>query len=86
MTNVAVQRELRHHEDRSADIGERALHPAGLLEDPQSGDLRGEALAILGTIVQSDTQEDDDTGFDLGDTFLTDVDAGRANPLHDRAR
>ena len=86
MTCVPVQRELRHHQRHPADVGEGALHPSGLLEDAQSGDLRGKPLAILGTIVQADSEEHGDTEFDLGDTLLTDVDGGRANTLNDRAR
>jgi hypothetical protein len=62
------------------------LHLAVLLEDAESHDLRGEPLPVLGTIVRADPQQDDDTGFDLGDAVVTDVDGRRANALYDRAR
>jgi hypothetical protein len=77
---------LRDREDRAADVGQRALHLAVLLEDAESDDLRGEPLAVLGTIVRANSQQDDDTGFDLGDALVTDVDGRRANALYDRAR
>jgi hypothetical protein len=62
------------------------LHPASLLEDAETGDLRGEAFAVLGTVVCADSEEDHDTGFDVGHAFVTDVDAGGSNALNDRAR
>src|SRR5712692_4943549 len=63
MTSVAVQRELRDGEHRAADVRERALHLAGLFENAKAGDLRGEAFAVLRTVVRADAEEDDDTGF-----------------------
>jgi len=86
MARIAVQGELRHRERGAADVRERPLHPASLLEDAKTGDLRGEAFAILGSVVRADPEEDDDTGFDLGHALIPDVDGGRANALNDRAR
>jgi hypothetical protein len=77
---------LRHGEHHAADVRERALHPPTLFEDPKTGDLRSEALAVLGTIVRADAKQHDDTGFDLGHALVTDIDGGRANALNDRAR
>jgi hypothetical protein len=77
---------LRDREDHSAYVGERPLHLASLLEDAETGDLRGEAFAILRTVVRADSDEDYDTGFDFGNALVTDVDRGRANALNDRAR
>jgi hypothetical protein len=86
VAGVAVERELRDGEHHPADVGERPLHLAALLEDAETGDLRGEALAVLRSVVRADAQEDNDTGFDLGHALITDVDGGRANALNDRAR
>jgi hypothetical protein len=77
---------LRDREDHSAHVGERPLHLAALLEDAETGDLRGETFAVLRTVVRADPDEDDDTGFDLGNALVTDVDRGRANALNDCAR
>jgi hypothetical protein len=68
------------------NVGERPLHPAVLLEDTESGDLRGEALAVFGTVVRADPDEGDHSRADLGHALVTDVDGGRTNALHDRAR
>jgi hypothetical protein len=86
VARVAIERELRHGEDCAADIRKRALHPARLFEDAETGDLRGEPFAVLGTVIRPDPDERDDTGFDLGHALVTDVDGGRANALNDRAR
>jgi hypothetical protein len=77
---------LRHREDHSAHVGERSLHLSRLLEDAEGRDLRGEPFPILRAVVRADSQEHDDTGFDLGDALVADLDRGRANPLNDRAR
>jgi len=86
MARVAVERELRDGEHGPAYVGERPLHLAALLEDAEAGDLRGEAFAVLRTVVRADPNEDNDTGFDFGNALVTDVDRGRANALNDRAR
>jgi hypothetical protein len=86
MARVAVQRELGNRDDHSAHVGQRPLHFSALLEDAQAGDFRGEAFSVLRMVVRADPDEDDDTGFDLGNALVTDVDGGRANALNDRAR
>jgi hypothetical protein len=77
---------LRHRERHTADVRERPLHLPRLLEDAETGDLGGKAFAVLRTVVGADSEEHDDTGFDLGYALVADVDGGRANPLNDRAR
>lgn len=86
MPRVAVERELRDRQDRSAHVCERPLHLACLFEDAEGGDLRGEPLAVLRAVIDADPEEHDDTGFDLGHALVADIDRGRANPLNDRAR
>jgi hypothetical protein len=77
---------LRHRERHTADVRERPLHLPRFLEDAETGDLGGKAFAVLRTVVGADSDEHDDTGFDLGYALVADVDSGRANPLNDRAR
>jgi hypothetical protein len=77
---------LRHREDHPANVRERALHLPCFLEDPEAGDLGGETFAVLGAVVHADSEEHDDTGFDLGYALHTDVEGGRPNTLNDRAR
>jgi len=77
---------LGHGEDHSADVRESALHLAGLFEDAEARDLRGEALAVLRAVVRADPEEHHDTRFDFGDALVADVDGGRPDPLNDRAR
>ena len=86
VSRVAVERELRDREDRAADIGERPLHPAALLEDAETRDLRRKAFAVLRTVVHAHSEEHDDTCFDFGHALVTDVDGGGTNTLYDRAR
>jgi hypothetical protein len=62
------------------------LHLARLFEDAKACDLGGEAFAMLRTVVRADPKEDQDTGFDFGDALVTDIDAGGANTLNDRAQ
>jgi len=86
VASVTVEGELRHRQDHPADVRERPLHLAGLLEDAQPGDLRGEAFAVLRAVLRTDAEEDDDTRFDFSNALLADVDGGGADPLNYRAR
>ena len=86
MANVPVEGELRHHADHPAHIRECPLHLAGLLEDAEGGDLRGEAFAVLRAVVRANPEQHHDTGFDFGHALVADVDGSGADPLNDRAR
>jgi hypothetical protein len=86
VAGVAVQRELRYGEHRAADVRQRVLHPAGFLEDAETGHLRGEPFAVLGAVVGADADESDDPDFDFRDPLVRDVDGGRSNALDYRAR
>jgi hypothetical protein len=86
MAGVAVEGELRYREGRPADIRERPLHLARLLEDAEAGDLGGKAFAVFGTVVRADPEENHDTGFDIDNALVADVDAGGTNALNHRAR
>jgi hypothetical protein len=77
---------LRYRQHRPAHVGERPLHLAGLLEDAEGRDLRGEPFAILGPVVRADSDEDDEPGFDIGYPFVANADARRPDALNDRAR
>ena len=58
MSHVAVEGELRHGEERAADLAERAVHLARLvIEHPQLGELAGEELGIAGMILTADPEQ-----------------------------
>src|SRR5256712_13794787 len=86
MTGVAVQGELGDHQDRAAHVAERALHPTILFKDTQASDLRREALAVLGSILDADAEQDDHAPGDLGSPLVIDVHGSRAHPSNDRAQ
>jgi hypothetical protein len=86
MPGVAVEGELRDREHRATDIGERALHAALVVEDPEAGDLRREALAVLRPIRGPHAEQDDDSSVDFGDALALDVHGGGTDALHHRAR
>ncbi len=47
LRGVAVERELAHDEQRTADVGDGTVHHAvGVVEDPQSPELVGEAVGV----------------------------------------
>lgn len=57
---VREQRELAHDERLAADVEERVVEAAFLvLEDPQAGELAGEARGFLGRVPVSDADEDE---------------------------
>ena len=86
MASVAVEGELGHCQRHPAHVRERALHLPGFLEDAKTGDFGGKPFAVLGTVLRPDSEEHDDTGFDVGHALVADVDGGRADTLNDRAR
>jgi hypothetical protein len=77
---------LRHGEHGTGYVGEGALHLPFFLEDAERGDLGGEAFAVLGAVTGTDSQEDNDTGFDLGNALVANIERRGANALNDRAR
>ncbi len=58
----------------AADVGERPLHLASLLEDAESCDLRREAFAIFRAVAHPNPEEHDDTGVDLGHALVAHID------------
>ena len=53
LAHVAVERELRHHEDLAADLGEREVHLPGVVgEHPQVRDLLGQPLGLVRGVVR----------------------------------
>jgi hypothetical protein len=77
---------LRHGQGHAADVHERSLHLARLLEDAEADDLRGEAFAVLRAVARADAEKHHDTRFDFGHALVADIDRGRTNPLYDRAQ
>ena len=87
VAGVAVERELRHGEDGTSDIGKRARHLARIVvEDAKPCDLGGEPLAVFRPVIRADADEDHKPAADLTDAFVADVDRCRADALDDRAR
>ena len=74
---VAVQSELRDHEHRATDVGEREIHLAGVIgEDAEPGDLVGhpDELRLGIGLREPDQQTVADT--DLSDDASVDADFG----------
>ena len=71
------QGELRHGEDRTANLVEPAVHPAGVvLEHTQRGHLAGRAPSRLEAVADLDPDEDHEPRVDPTDSLATDADLG----------
>ena len=57
-----------------------------VVEDPQSGDLRRQALAVDRRVLRTDAEQDDQPMSDGSGALAVDLDRGSANALHDGAR
>src|SRR6185312_6168047 len=80
-----MQRELRDDEDIAADVGERAVHRAGIVvEHAQRGDLAREPARIVVAVVGGDAGEDEQALADRGDRRAVHVDARARNALQHR--
>ena len=63
---VAVERELRDHQDRAADLERGEVHLARrVVEDPQVGDLVRQGVGVRGPVVAPDGEQDDEAAADL---------------------
>src|SRR5437016_11873978 len=81
---VAVERELRDHEQRAAHLVERAREAARLvLEDAEPDDLPAERVGVALGIGVTDAEQHAEPVADGADERAVDRDARLADPLHD---
>ena len=82
---VAVERELRDHQQRRADVGRRHVHHAvGVVEDPQVPELVGQLGGGAGVVVVGHADEHAQPGADGADDLVAHRHRRSAHPLHDR--
>ena len=73
VTAVGVQRELRHHEERSADVVQRAVHLSGVVvEDAQPEHLAAEELGLRRRVTRRDAHQNAETVADGADHLAVD--------------
>lgn len=85
MRGVAVERELRHDQRRTADIEKGTVHFSGLiLEDPQLHALGGEVADVFQRIGPGDAEQNDQPGTDLPRGRSADRHLARGDPLQER--
>ena len=79
---VTIQRELRHHEDRAVDVGEREVHFAlAVGENPQADDLVSHPHQLFVAIGVSETHQQHVSAVNSPRNALGDTDFGSHDPL-----
>ena len=80
-----MQRELRDHQQRAADVVERAVHlPGVVVEDAQADDLAAEEIGLGRRVARRDAEQHAETVADGADHLAVDRHPGFAHPLHHR--
>ena len=87
-TEVPVQSELAHHQNRAVHVGQGAIHLAGVvLEDSKSDHLVGHPLYVIGRVTRLEGHEQEVPNTDLADHPSLYGDVGFADALkHDPHR
>ena len=86
LPHVAVQGELRNHEELAADVAQRAVHLAGLVfEHAEVHDLLGQAVVLAERVVLADAHQEQQPRADLGDALVADGDRGVRDALQEDA-
>jgi hypothetical protein len=83
-TQVAVERELAHEEEGSADLGEASRHLPPLLEYAEPDDLGEDPRAVFVGVALAETEVREEAAIDGADDLAFDLDARAQDPLHHR--
>lgn len=82
--NVAIQRELRNGEYRSAEIRHAQVHlPGCVLKDAESGNLLGEVICVGFVVAAADAKQHKQAGSDFANDSALDCDRSFRDSLYD---
>lgn len=82
---IAVQSELRHHQDLAARVCDRAIHLSiGVREDAQGRDFFREAFHLRGSVLFADAEQDAKPAADRSDGPRVNADPGLTDSLNDQ--
>ena len=83
---IAVQRELRNHQQRAACVENAAVHFAGLVgENPEAGDLAGKKIGVRGCVRFASAHQDQQPWADLSRNDAIHLNPGLGHSLNDGA-
>ena len=86
LTRIAIQRKLRDHQQRAADIGDGAVHLAlGIGKDPQVPGLVGQEISLVFVIDLADAKQHAQACADLPNHRGINGDLGLRNSLNNDA-